>query len=87
VTLPLDTPIGGTERHGLLHRGSHGQDMVSVDDPARVRPSELADVAPAGVPDEIVELVRAGKTTEAIKRYRALNGATLDEARAFIAKL
>jgi hypothetical protein len=83
----VDTPIGGTERRGLLHRGSHGQDMVSVDDPARVRPRELEDVASAGVPHEIVELVRAGNTMEAIKRYRALNGATLDEARAFIAQL
>jgi ribosomal protein L7/L12 len=87
VTIKLDTPIGGGERHGLLKRGSRGQEMVSVDDPARVRPAELADVHPSGVPDEIVELARAGKTTEAIKRYRALNGATLDEARAFVASL
>jgi ribosomal protein L7/L12 len=39
------------------------------------------------VPDEIAELVRVGKKKEAIKRYRALNGATLDEALAYIAKL
>ena len=87
LTIKLDTPIGAGERHGILHRASHGQEMVSVDHPVRVRPQELAEVHPGGVPDEIVELARAGKTKEAIKRYRALNGATLDEARAFIAKL
>lgn len=87
VTIKLDTAIGGGERRGLLHRESRGQDMVSFDDPATVRPRELDEVHPGGVPDEIAELVRAGKTLEAIKRYRALNGATLDEARAYIAKL
>ena len=35
----------------------------------------------AGVPGEVVELVRAGKTLEAIKRYRELTGAGSDEAR------
>ena len=30
---------------------------------------------------------RVGKTVQAIKRYRELNGATLDEARAAIARL
>ena len=64
-----------------------GQDMVSVDDPARVRPLALADTQPAGVPAEILDLVRAGKTREAILRCRALNGATLEEAQAFIARL
>jgi hypothetical protein len=87
VMIKLDTPIGGGERHGLFRRESHGQGMVSVDDPARVRAMELADVHPGGVPEEIIELVRAGKKLQAVKRYRALNGATLDEARAFIAKL
>jgi hypothetical protein len=87
LTIKLDTPIGGGERRGLLHRESHGQDTISVDDPTRVRAQELTDVQPGGVPDEIAELARAGKTLEAIKRYRALNGATLDEARAYIAKL
>jgi hypothetical protein len=87
LTIELDTPIGGGERSGLLHRESPGQDRVSVDDPSRVRAQALTDVHPSGVPDEIAELVRAGKTLKAIKRYRALNGATLDEARAYIAKL
>jgi len=87
LTIELDTPIGGGERRGLLHRESPGQDRVSVDDPARVRAQALTDVHPSGVPDEIAELVRAGKTLKAIKRYRALNGATLDEARAHIAEL
>jgi ribosomal protein L7/L12 len=61
--------------------------MVSIDDPARVRARGLAEVEPGGVPEEVVELVRAGKIKQAIKRYRALNGATLEEARAAIAKL
>lgn len=87
VTIKLDVPIGGAEGHGLLHRKSRGQDMVSIDDPARVLPTTLAQAQPGGVPEEIVELVRAGKTVEAIKRYRALNGATLDEARAAIARM
>jgi hypothetical protein len=87
VTIKLDAPVGGGEVHGLLHHKSHGEDMISIDDPAHVRPMTLADAQPGGVPAEIVELVRAGKTMEAIKRYRALNGATLDEARAAIARL
>jgi hypothetical protein len=48
---------------------------------------KLTDVHPGGVPEEIIELVRSGKELEAIKQSRALNGATLDEARAFIAQL
>jgi hypothetical protein len=87
VTIELDDSIGGTEGHGLFHRGSHGQDMLSVDDPAKIKPMTLDEAQPGGVPDEIVELVRAGKTVEAIRRYRDLNGATLDEARAAIARL
>lgn len=62
-------------------------DLVGVDDASRVRPLSLGEAQPGGVPDEIVELVRKGKTKEAIKRYRALNGATLDEAKIAIARL
>jgi hypothetical protein len=87
VTVSLDTPIGGTEGGGLLRRGSRGQSLFQFDDPGRVRPVELTDAPPGGVPNEILELVRAGKAKQAIKRYRALNGATLDEAQAVIAEL
>jgi hypothetical protein len=87
VAIKLDTPIGGGEHGGLLRRASRGEDLVQIDDPRRVRAVELADAHPEGVPPEIIQLVRAGKNLEAIKRYRALNGATLDEARAAIAKL
>src|SRR5579884_262945 len=66
VTIKLDTAIGGGERHGLFRRESHGADMVSIDDPSRVRPQELTDIDSAGVPEEILELVRAGKTKQAI---------------------
>jgi hypothetical protein len=86
LSIQLDTPIGGGTPHGLLHRVGHGQDLVSVD-PDRVRPSASAQLTSATVPDDIVALARAGKTVEAIKRYRALNGATVDEARAVITKL
>ncbi len=85
MTIKLDTPIGGGDPSGPFHRSSKGEDMISVDDPARVRPLDLAEAQPGGVPPEILELVRRGKTKEAILRYRALNGATLDEAQAFIA--
>jgi hypothetical protein len=87
VTVKLDSPIGGSDRTGFLHRGGRGQDTVQIDDPKRIRHESLAEAVPSGVPDEIVELAHAGKTLEAIRRYRALNGATLDEARAAIAKL
>jgi hypothetical protein len=83
----LDTPIGGGEQHRLFRRESKGEDRVSFDDPARIRARELADVRPAGVPAEVSELVRAGKKMQAIKAYRALNGATFEQARAVIDKL
>src|SRR5579871_6541145 len=80
VTIKLDTPFGGSERRGLLGRALRGDDKVTITDVGRVRVRALTEVHPDGVPDEIAELVRAGKTLQAIKRYRALNGATLDEA-------
>ena len=67
MTVQLDSPIEGIVR---------GADMVAIDDPAHLRPSAAAEVQ--DVPDEIVELARAGGTMEAIKRYRVLNGATLE---------
>jgi ribosomal protein L7/L12 len=39
------------------------------------------------VPSEVVELAHAGKTGEAIKRYRALTNAGLDEAQEVVSKL
>jgi hypothetical protein len=87
VTVKLDTPLGGGERRGLMRRESRGEDTVAFDDPAQVRPLKTPDPDLDGVSEEIIELARAGKTLQAIKRYRALNGATYDEARAFIAKL
>jgi hypothetical protein len=87
LTVELDEPIGGTEGRRLLHSGSHGQGMVSIDDPAKVKPMTLAEAQPSGIPEEIIQLVRAGKMVDAIRQYRALNGATLDEARAALAKL
>jgi ribosomal protein L7/L12 len=38
-----------------------------------------------GVPEDVVELATAGKTLEAIKRYRELTGAGGDEAREVVA--
>jgi ribosomal protein L7/L12 len=39
----------------------------------------------AGVPQEVVELVQAGKKLDAIKKYRELTGAGGDEAREVVA--
>ena len=36
------------------------------------------------MPDEILELVRAGKTTQAISTYRRMTGATLLEAKTIV---
>jgi hypothetical protein len=87
LTVQLDEPIGGGESHGLLGRPSKGQDRVSIDDPAHIRAKQLSEVMPAGVPPQIVELARNGKTLKAIKEYRALTGATLDEAKAWLRTL
>jgi hypothetical protein len=78
-SITLDAPFGGGEPHGLLHRSSPGVDLVSVE-LDRVRPIDPAKVLPDGIPQEIVDLAHAGKTKEAIKRYRMLNGASLQEA-------
>jgi len=39
-----------------------------------------------GLPPEVVELARAGKTLEAVKLYRQLTGASLDQAKAAVLK-
>jgi ribosomal protein L7/L12 len=41
----------------------------------------------AGVPAEVIELLRAGKKIHAIKRYRELTGADFTQAREAIEKL
>jgi hypothetical protein len=45
-----------------------------------------APLAPV-VPDEIVALARSGRRLEAIQRYRALTGATIEEARLVVMAL
>jgi hypothetical protein len=47
------------------------------------------DYAPfsAGVPDEVLELAKAGKQLDAMKRYRELTGANMDQARDVVAGL
>jgi hypothetical protein len=82
VTIKLEMEIGGGEKKGIFGRGSHGQDKVLIDDSARLRVSESADL----IPEEIADLVRAGKKVEAIRLYRSKTGATLDEARAYLAR-
>jgi hypothetical protein len=78
-SVQLDTPIGGGVAHRLLHRPSPGVDLVSLE-MDRVRPIATAQAMPNGIPQEIIDLAHAGKTKEAIKRYRMLNGASLQEA-------
>lgn len=87
VTIKLDEPVGASEGRGLLHRGSKGQDMVMFDDPAKVRAMRADAAQESAALAEVADLVRRGKTVQAIKRYRELNGATLDEARAAIANM
>jgi hypothetical protein len=41
----------------------------------------------SGVPPEIRELVRAGKTLDALKRYREVTGASLAQAKAVVMSL
>ncbi len=41
----------------------------------------------AVVPPDVVELARAGKQLEAIKRYRELTGASMDDARSVVVGL
>jgi ribosomal protein L7/L12 len=48
----------------------------------------LPYTAPAAVvPPDVVELARAGKQLEAIKRYRELTGASMDDARSVVVGL
>ena len=87
VTIKLDEPIGATEGTGLFHRGSKGDDTVMFDDPTKVQAMQMDAASESAALVEIADLVHRGKTLEALKRYRAMNGATLDEARAAIANL
>jgi ribosomal protein L7/L12 len=41
----------------------------------------------SGVPVDVISLANEGKTLEAIKLYRQLTGASLDEARGIVASL
>ena len=41
----------------------------------------------SGVPPEVKELVRAGKTLEALRRYREVTGASLEQAKALVLSL
>jgi ribosomal protein L7/L12 len=41
----------------------------------------------AGVPQEVVDLVRQGKTFDAIKKYRELRGVGMQEASDIVSKL
>jgi hypothetical protein len=87
VTVYLDEPLVPTEKSGLFHRAPKGGPRVSIDDPAHIRVKTMEEVAAPGAEDEVAELVRKGKTVAAIKRYREINGATLDEAKAYVMKL
>jgi hypothetical protein len=87
LRIKLDVPIGGGERRGVFGRQQRGQDTIVTDNPARVRPLQLPSDDRGATEQEVAALVRAGKRLEAVKKYRAATGATLDEARAFIAQL
>jgi len=81
-------PAGGdAESRGLLRRASRRQDLIETDDRARIRPKTLFEVMPGGVPDEIMQLARGRERVQVIKQYRALNGATYEEAQAWLRTL
>jgi ribosomal protein L7/L12 len=46
-----------------------------------LRPTTGAEPNPSALPDEVVDLARAGHVTEAISKLRHLTGATLLEAK------
>ena len=70
-------------------------DQAGVACPPFAGAASTADGTPEGqstpetsqMPDEIVALVRAGKTTQAISAYRRLTGATLLEAKTIVEAL
>ncbi len=45
------------------------------------------EVADAGVPQEVIDLARAGKRLQAMAKYRELTNADLDEARQVVDQL
>jgi ribosomal protein L7/L12 len=47
-------------------------------------PSDGASAPSGQVPEEVMELVRSGKTTQAISLYRRLTGASLLEAKTIV---
>ncbi|MBV8461998.1 MAG: hypothetical protein JO368_01795 [Acidimicrobiales bacterium] len=59
------------------------QDATAIE-PAQIGPSDSLEPGAMTVPEDVIALVHAGKTLEALKRYRALHGATLEEAQAVI---
>ncbi|HWP58544.1 MAG TPA: ribosomal protein L7/L12 [Candidatus Acidoferrales bacterium] len=48
---------------------------------------EKAEAAPADVPAGVLEALERGNKIEAIKRYRAVTGVDLAEAKAFVERL
>ncbi|MEW5830782.1 MAG: PQQ-binding-like beta-propeller repeat protein [Chloroflexota bacterium] len=57
------------------------QNVVVIDALKPEKPGETGLPKPAGVPDEIVQLIRAGNKLEAIKRYRELYDVSLARAK------
>jgi hypothetical protein len=85
MSIKLDQPIGTGEPSGLLKRASKGQDRIAIDDVDRIRVKQSPGTDGGGsVPQEIVDLARAGDKLKAIKQYRALTGATFEEAQAWL---
>jgi ribosomal protein L7/L12 len=60
-----------------------GEELTRVDqDPAEQ--GDPARVGAVAIPEDVVALARAGKTLEAVKRYRVVSGASLAEAQTVI---
>ena len=75
-----------TERLDYVER--HLQDVAARDGHHYATFASTIDAGTTGggVPPDIAELARSGKTIEAIKRYRALTGASLHQAQEAVAR-
>ena len=65
--------------YGARARLDHIEQQLEALFPGRYVPYERA--LAAGVPPRVIELVRAGKTIDAIKEYREATGVGLKEAK------
>ncbi len=81
ATRRVAVTVSKTARNIAAQFAGQASSMVEPGRADQRDPVWFGAVAP---PEEVVALVRAGKSLEAVKRYRAVSGATLEEAQAVI---